>query len=608
MKNKSVVYGRKLWAFLFVLIMGAGTISVASFSFGDISWLSGTALSSEAETTTTTIVTTTTIPYTPNWVSPPNSVGDDQSYILHQLGNGYWVENFYGDNYFYDYYTQVRDHKTGQVLIEDSRWNIEVWNANKERWDIIDLWNKHLEFDDSDPNKLLVRRISTDGTYTLTETYRFSKGIPKIILNFSAGDFRTYRLVWESSGIAGTKLKYREDSLSSDFSSDDSYGVAFTNDLTERFLISLEWGDAYDSFQRADWWAGSKKLDIYFGNFSGSFWLDPSWATPSSVQSSVIPCDVTGDQPWDNEDYTIDDIDIPDYYCSNFGRDRCGAGECTGDSYIIFNLGSSKTVGDVGVYGSSLCVGAFTYNIYVCDDSACSGESSIDTITVVADDSWAEKDIADTDGQWIKLARSCENYNAYFAEVKYAEGVAGDTTPPTISSESVNATEIYENRSVRFNATIVDAGDGVSDAKFFIKAPWGNQNLTYTGSSGDHYWLDCNETSLLCKTNLTGSYNCTSIWATDGTNVNHTEPVNLHYNVTAAPSDTCTCPSPAANWDVDASDNCEITSDCDISNYNLTIDGAGKFIIDANITLKYFIPSLDCNITLPENPNKITFT
>jgi len=49
-------------------------------------------------------------------------------------------------------------------------------------------------------------------------------------------------------------------------------------------------------------------------------------------------------------------------------------------------------------------------------------------------------------------------------------------------------------------------------------------------------------------------------------------------------NDTDTCTYTSGNWDVDCSDNCEITSNVDVTGNNITITGTGTFTTTANIT------------------------
>ena len=50
----------------------------------------------------------------------------------------------------------------------------------------------------------------------------------------------------------------------------------------------------------------------------------------------------------------------------------------------------------------------------------------------------------------------------------------------------------------------------------------------------------------------------------------------------APPADTCSCPS-SGDWNVDCSDNCQITVECDLKENNLNLEGSGNFTIDADI-------------------------
>ena len=86
----------------------------------------------------------------------------------------------------------------------------------------------------------------------------------------------------------------------------------------------------------------------------------------------------------------------------------------------------------------------------------------------------------------------------------------------------------------------------------------------------------------------------------DGNTANDTQTNAVNYGA----ADTCSCPSPAANWDVDASDNCDITTNCDINNYALTINGAGTFSINANITVDQFAYEVGIIIDNIPNDNK----
>jgi len=46
----------------------------------------------------------------------------------------------------------------------------------------------------------------------------------------------------------------------------------------------------------------------------------------------------------------------------------------------------------------------------------------------------------------------------------------------------------------------------------------------------------------------------------------------LEAGAPAPPVDSCSCPSPAADWYIDISDNCNITSDCDDNGFDVYLE------------------------------------
>ena len=80
------------------------------------------------------------------------------------------------------------------------------------------------------------------------------------------------------------------------------------NESLDRFLFSINWNDAYEClnencsekrmyFIEGRWMPDKQKLDVYFGNFTGSFYIDPSWSSPSSVEDF---CGEEGSRPVTN--------------------------------------------------------------------------------------------------------------------------------------------------------------------------------------------------------------------------------------------------------------------------------------------------------------------
>jgi len=50
------------------------------------------------------------------------------------------------------------------------------------------------------------------------------------------------------------------------------------------------------------------------------------------------------------------------------------------------------------------------------------------------------------------------------------------------------------------------------------------------------------------------------------------------------PVDSCTCPGLATNWEIDLSDGCNITANCNISTGNITFINEGYVLFNATLT------------------------
>jgi len=145
----------------------------------------------------------------------------------------------------------------------------------------------------------------------------------------------------------------------------------------------------------------------------------------------------------------------------------------------------------------------------------------------------------------------------------YQTTSGADTTPPTISNEAINDTEININESIKLNATVTD-DTAVDTVKFFIEAPYGNLNLSTPQGTGDEYFLICNKTNA-CKTNQSGSYNFTSVWANDTSGNINTTTVSLQFNVTATTTTTTTTIHPCyanetGTWSINQT--CTFNNEC----------------------------------------------
>lgn len=116
-----------------------------------------------------------------------------------------------------------------------------------------------------------------------------------------------------------------------------------------------------------------------------------------------------------------------------------------------------------------------------------------------------------------------------------------DTTAPTISDESLNATLIDINASITLNATVVDATLDVDSVFFFLETPEGDLNLSATAGANNEYYVICNDSggsTGTCFTNVSRNYNYISVWVNDTVGNVDSSVVTLQFNVSYVPEIT----------------------------------------------------------------------
>lgn len=472
------------------------------------------------------------------WMSPPNSV-NGEAYILHEQNGNYKIENFYGDFYFHPFHTIMYDHKTNQTLIDDSTWTVEEYDKG---WVTVSLPTHKLEVDDTDKNKLTVKRTQTDGSSTLTETYYFSKGTPKISLEFIGDVKREYRLIWRINEPAGDKIidsKNTEISktVSTIITDKEVNSIRFTADEKDtRFKAAIGWADAYNettnttSFQKMEWKDTNEQMSIYFGNFTTKFYVDPTWTTPSSVVN-----------------YTSQDVNINylvtkaiDESTSTYWNEQSSGGYDT----PVYEWGITVDMGDTGnwswigvyadanqydydPYGHSPCKAGI---IKVCNDISCDGEVDLASsdCTFSTTKTWQNCSFNLTEGRYIRVEggvydSSCKSKSGdsgelvYFYELR----VWGEIPAPPPPSNTLPGIDVslqptisFPSTTLQCNATAMDAENATLIVEYNI---FNGSTLKYWGNKTGV--ANNTKTTIFSLNNVSGNevWNC-SVRANDGTN------------------------------------------------------------------------------------------
>ena len=101
---------------------------------------------------------------------------------------------------------------------------------------------------------------------------------------------------------------------------------------------------------------------------------------------------------------------------------------------------------------------------------------------------------------------------------------APDTTPPIITDENLNRTELKTGETVRLNATTSDPDSDVTEVKFKIKYPdETSANFSATEITTNYWESNFSDTSQI------GEYNWTDTYATSGGGTNHTTPAKTFH-------------------------------------------------------------------------------
>ena len=131
--------------------------------------------------------------------------------------------------------------------------------------------------------------------------------------------------------------------------------------------------------------------------------------------------------------------------------------------------------------------------------------------------------------------------------------------------------------------TIGAGQSGASQTQYFNGYVDDLQVFNRTLSSEEIWNLYSNKTDEIASSETKVGQNWTvEITPNDGSNDGIAQLSNQVLIKEAGPSDSCTYTS--GDWNVDCSDNCDITSNVDLGGNALTITGTGTFLAEANIT------------------------
>ena len=176
------------------------------------------------------------------------------------------------------------------------------------------------------------------------------------------------------------------------------------------------------------------------------------------------------------------------------------------------------------------------------------------------------------------------NNNKFSIYCTYTAG-GGDTTPPTSNHPSDAS---YTQNSAQTIGWILQ--DETSPGYYYVK-----RNGTIQNSSTS--WTNNTNLNIWVNTSTVGDNWNYTIYFNDSAG-NEGTPDTVFINITSAGGDTCSCPGLNNNWEIDLSDNCNITSDCNLGTGKLNFTGSGNCYCNATINTTNMSPPPDSSGTL----------
>ncbi|MCK4650232.1 LamG domain-containing protein, partial [Candidatus Pacearchaeota archaeon] len=131
------------------------------------------------------------------------------------------------------------------------------------------------------------------------------------------------------------------------------------------------------------------------------------------------------------------------------------------------------------------------------------------------------------------------------------------------------------------------------DNESLLDSGTGHFNVTVLNTNGTVI-LEINGTNTTA-TNVSNLFNVSYVFSSggtypykwhswgNGTNANYNVSVERNYVVNSS-VDSCTCPGLATNWEIDLSDYCNITTNCNLSTGNITFINSGYVLFNATLS------------------------
>ena len=146
----------------------------------------------------------------------------------------------------------------------------------------------------------------------------------------------------------------------------------------------------------------------------------------------------------------------------------------------------------------------------------------------------------------------------------------------TTEASILSAWETAGNRDIRVYGIDLDGTSTNTD-----DIAWNYVDVDIYGDSWNQdYW-----SYIFTDTTQSGQHNLTHLFSnTTSGSTNTTMFVDLNFTVSGAePSDSCDCAGSGNNWEIDLSDYCVISDNCDLGTGNITWTGTGNITFDARI-------------------------